>query len=154
MGKIIPLFSSLAVCIQIGGSVLYITFESLHFPNSYYTTGLSRTGGKPKHFHLMQTWITGRMFSFFKNALGARARFASTFSARHCYLGFLQVEKENLTKRKGQKFLECHCLQKELMKVLLGRQAQPQQLQRGLAHCLAVKSSTLMAGGPFPSVSS
>ena len=133
---------------------LFFTLESLHFPNSYYTTGLSRTGGKPKHFHLMQTCITGRMFSFFKNALGARARFASTFSASHRFLGLLHVEKENLTKRKGQKFLEHRSLQKELRKVLPGRQAHPQQLRGGLAHCLTVKSSTLMAGGPFPSVSS
>lgn len=98
----------------------------------------------------MQTWITGRMFSFFKNALGARARFASTFSASHCFLGLLHVEKENLTERKGQKFLECHSLQRELRKVLLGRQAHPQQLHGGLAHCLAVKSSTLMGWRPFP----
>jgi len=94
------------------------------------------------------------MFSLFKNALGARARFASTFSASHCFLGLLHVEKENLTKRKGQKFLERHSLQRELRKVLPGRQACPQLLQGGLAHCLAVKSSALMAGGPFPSVSS
>lgn len=154
MKKITPLFFSLAICISIGGSVLYITFESLHFPNSYYTTGLSRTGGKPEHFHLMQTWITGRMFSFFKNALGARARFASTFSASHRFLGLLLVEKENLTKRKGQKFLERHSLQREWRKVLLGRQAHPQQRRGGLTHCLTVKSSTLMARGPFPSVSS
>lgn len=132
--KIIPLFSSLAICIWIGGSVLYITFESLHFPNSYHTTGLSRTGGKPKHFHLMQTWITGRMFSFFKNVPGARARFASTFPASHRFLGLLHVEKENLTKRKGQKFLEHHSMQKEMRKVLLGRHAHPQQLQGEWAH--------------------
>lgn len=110
--KIILVFSSLAICIWIGGSVLYITFESLHFPNSNYTTGLSRTGVKPKHFHLMQTWITGRMFSFFKNALGARARFASTFSASHCFLGLMHAEKENHTNRKVQKFLERHSLQR------------------------------------------
>lgn len=94
------------------------------------------------------------MFSFFKNALGARARFASTFSASHRFLGLLHVEKENVTKREGQKFLERHSLQRETRKVLLGREAHPQQLQGGLAHCLAVKSSTLMARGPFPSVSS
>lgn len=132
--KIIPLFSSLAICIWIGGSVLYITFESLHFPNSYHTTGLSRTGGKPKHFHLMQTWITGRMFSFFKNVLGARARFASTFPASHRFLGLLHVEKENLTKRKGQKFLERHSMQREMRKELPGRQEHPQQLQAEWAH--------------------
>lgn len=132
--KIIPLFSSLAICIWIGGSVLYITFESLHFPNSYHTTGLSRTGGKPKHFHLMQTWITGRMFSFFKNVLGIRARFASTFPASHRFLGLPLVEKENLTKRKGQKFLEHHSMQREMRKVQPGRQAHPRQLQGEWAH--------------------
>lgn len=132
--KIIPLFSPLAICISIGGSVLYITFESLHFPNSYHTTGLSRTGGKPKHFHLMQTWITGRMFSFFKNVLGARARFASTFPASHLFLGLLHAEKENLTKRKGQKFLERHSMQREMRKVPLRRQAHSQQLQGEWAH--------------------
>lgn len=67
---------------------------------------------KPKHFHLMQTWITGRMFSFFKNALGARARFASTFSASHCFLGLMHAEKENHINRKVQKFLERHSLQR------------------------------------------
>lgn len=33
------------------------------------------------------------MFSFFKNALGAKARFASTFSASHRFLGLLQCRE-------------------------------------------------------------
>jgi len=60
----------------------------------------------------MQTWITGRMFSFFKNAQGVRARFASTFSASRRFLGLMHAEKENHTKRKVQKFLERRSLQR------------------------------------------